>query len=207
MPEPGCARNTSGTLAMPVMPTRSFVGSNATFLYSVWFTAIALPATSNVYPSGAERATNSLPMLLPAPALFSTMTVWPRRLPSGSASARAKMSVACPGGNGTMRRIGLSAGHAACATVATAMPLAAARPSSTRRRSKFKGILGMQRFLDNGWKLSKKKQISAGARAHRARGRAQFLPPWRGESPSPWRQSGSPALPARGCRPGAPRVP
>ena len=48
MPDAGLARKISGTLAMSEMPTKSLVGSKPTFLYSVWFTAMALPATSSV---------------------------------------------------------------------------------------------------------------------------------------------------------------
>ncbi|MNW13037.1 hypothetical protein D3C71_2108800 [compost metagenome] len=48
MPELGVARKISGTLAMSEMPTRSLVGSKLTLLYSVWLTAMALPATTRV---------------------------------------------------------------------------------------------------------------------------------------------------------------
>src|SRR3954471_5894754 len=73
-------------------------------------------------------------MLLPAPALLSTITGWPSFLKSRSARARAKMSVACPVGKGTTRRIGRS-GQAACAAVANTAAREHARASraSVRR--------------------------------------------------------------------------
>ncbi|CFN80297.1 Uncharacterised protein [Bordetella pertussis] len=54
------------------------------------------------------RAASPMPILLPAPARFSTTMGCLRSAPSFSASARAKMSVAWPGGNGTSMRIGRS---------------------------------------------------------------------------------------------------
>src|SRR5215469_9290527 len=64
-------------------------------------------SNSMVYPSGSERATYSLPRLLPAPDLFSMMTCWCHITDSLSASARATMSVGPPAATGTMTRTGL----------------------------------------------------------------------------------------------------
>src|SRR5689334_11807944 len=50
-------------------------------------------------------------MLPAAPGRFSTITCWPSALPSCSAVTRARMSVDCPAGKGTMMRSGL-VGHA-----------------------------------------------------------------------------------------------
>jgi hypothetical protein len=41
------------------------------------------------------------PTTPPPPALFSTITFWPRFLPRGSEMTRAMMSVVPPGANGT----------------------------------------------------------------------------------------------------------
>src|SRR6185503_14603544 len=43
-----------------------------------------------------------MPMSPTAPALFSTITVWPNFLPSSAASNRPSRSFGPPGGNGTM---------------------------------------------------------------------------------------------------------
>ena len=71
-----------------------------------------------VYPSGAARATMAPAMVPAAPPWFSTTTGTPRRLLSPSATMRATPSLAPPGGNETMRRIGRS-GNAACALPVT----------------------------------------------------------------------------------------
>jgi len=43
-----------------------------------------------------------VPMMAPAPARFSTTTLWPQRSPSFIAISRAMPSVAPPGGMGTI---------------------------------------------------------------------------------------------------------
>src|SRR5262249_15787555 len=53
-----------------------------------------------------DCATYSLPMLVPAPPLFSMTTCWPHILESFSASMRATISVGPPAATGTMRRTG-----------------------------------------------------------------------------------------------------
>ena len=60
----------------------------------------------SVYPSGAALAASAAPMLPPAPPRFSITTVWPHISPSFWPTIRAEMSVAPPGGNGTMSRTG-----------------------------------------------------------------------------------------------------
>ena len=52
-------------------------------------------------PSGALRATASAAMLPPAPGRFSITTGWPSSGAICSASSRAVMSAAPPGGKGT----------------------------------------------------------------------------------------------------------
>jgi hypothetical protein len=76
----------------------------------------------------------SVPMAPPAPGRFSTTNGWPSATCSFSATTRAAMSVACPGGQGTttlMGRLGY-----ACANAAVA-----ARSDATNTRSLFKGFL------------------------------------------------------------------
>jgi len=71
------------------------------------FTASDAVANKTVYPSGSDCATYSLPMLVPAPPLFSMTTCWPHIFESFSASMRATISVGPPAATGTMRRTGL----------------------------------------------------------------------------------------------------
>jgi len=55
----------------------------------------------SVPPSGAARATDSVPMIVPAPGRFSVTIATPCARPTCSASSRATMSPAPPGGSGT----------------------------------------------------------------------------------------------------------
>ena len=58
-------------------------------------------------PLGADLATRSVPMMVPAPPMFS-MTIWlPRRSESLDATNRPIRSVPPPGMNGMMSRTGL----------------------------------------------------------------------------------------------------
>ena len=50
------------------------------------------------YKSDSNLTTNSVPMLLPPPGLFSTMTCWPKRSLKVWAMMRAKTSVVPAGG-------------------------------------------------------------------------------------------------------------
>jgi hypothetical protein len=61
----------------------------------------ALEVSNRVLPSGAERATASAPIAVPAPGRFSTIIVTGRIRPICSATTRAKISVPPPGWNGT----------------------------------------------------------------------------------------------------------
>src|SRR5262249_47125067 len=82
------------------------------------------------YPSGSDRAAYSLPMLVPAPALFSMNTVLPHIAESFSARIRATISVGPPAATDTMMRTGF-VGYPAfdvCARAASGH-VAAAPPS------------------------------------------------------------------------------
>src|ERR1700755_3395560 len=61
----------------------------------------------SVYPSGGAFFAASVPMMPPAPGLFSTMKVCPIDRVNESATRRATMSVAEPGVNATMILTGL----------------------------------------------------------------------------------------------------
>src|SRR6516165_12480131 len=94
------------------------------------------PENKIVYPSGSDRAAYSLPMLLPAPALFSMNTVWPHIAESFSASMRATISVGPPAATGTMMRTGF-VGYPAfdvCARAASGHAAAAPPSAATKSR-------------------------------------------------------------------------
>ena len=67
----------------------------------------ALEVTSSVWPSAAACTTPAVPKLPPAPALFSTTTVWPSTSCKPLAKGRAAMSEGPPGGQGTTMVKGL----------------------------------------------------------------------------------------------------
>jgi len=73
-------------------------------------------AIARVRERQAVTGASAVPIMLPAPGLFSTTICCPRTGVSRSASKRPTMSAPCPGGNGTMIRIGF-AGHS-CADAA-----------------------------------------------------------------------------------------
>src|SRR2546422_6414377 len=90
------------------MGVRSLSTSKGSLLRSPGTTVKLLaPETSSVWPSGMDLATASTPMTVAAPGLFSMMTACPRRGPRRSAIRRATVSVAPPGGNGTISLRGL----------------------------------------------------------------------------------------------------
>src|SRR5262245_33171625 len=67
----------------------------------------AVTTTPRVWPSGADFATRSVPTTVPAPGRFSTTTGWDQTSCIFAASRRPTMSVAPPGGKGTIMRTGL----------------------------------------------------------------------------------------------------
>src|SRR6185436_9962765 len=89
---------------------------------------------TRVYPSGADLAAASTPMLPPAPGLLSTTTVHLFISVSFCATTRDMMSVPPAGGNGTISLIGLL-GYS-CATAA-----ADSRKRATGSRRRSMGIL------------------------------------------------------------------
>ena len=80
--------------------------------------AFGMPPISSVSPSGAARATCSVPILVPAPGLFSMMTEVFSASLSGWTSSRVTMSKVPPGGNGTTILMFLPAGQSAFARAA-----------------------------------------------------------------------------------------
>src|SRR6185503_2870030 len=81
-----------------------------------WFAVTTEPeGKKSVYPSGAARAASAAPTPPPAPPRFSITTCWPQICESFSPRSRAEMSVAPPGGKGTMKRTGFCGHDCACA--------------------------------------------------------------------------------------------
>src|SRR5690606_30975607 len=98
------------------------------------------------------RATNSMPVEPPAPALFSTTMDWPSsRLPY-SATRRAARSVEPPGAKGTISLTGRF-GYGAWAW-ALASTSAALRARAARSRA---GMGGMNGLLLQGWEPQRRE--------------------------------------------------
>src|SRR5712691_13425728 len=86
---------------------------------------------SSVYPSGADLATYSFAILVPAPGRFSTIACWPRSSESLDASSRALMSTPPPGLNPTTSRsgrLGKGCARAAAPCAASASASSHAKP-------------------------------------------------------------------------------
>ncbi|MNV18226.1 hypothetical protein D3C71_1090470 [compost metagenome] len=106
--EDGGTTSTLGTVAICTMGTRSVSGSKGS-LVSDELTAMGpTELTIRVCPSGAARTTNSVPILPPAPGLFSTTKDWPNCLASTLETLRVRVSVVPPAVNATITRTGLS---------------------------------------------------------------------------------------------------
>src|SRR5499433_3857816 len=73
--------------------------------------------------TGSDRATISLPILVPAPPLFSMTTCWPQIFESCSVTTRATMSVGPPAANGTMKRTTRLGQSSDCICTHAARPL------------------------------------------------------------------------------------
>ena len=97
---------------------------------------MALLLNRSVLPSGAARATTSVPISVPAPGRFSITIDCPRVRPISSARMRASTSMPPPGGYGTISLIACEpCDHAGAATSASSAPTIAAMtaaPSAKR---------------------------------------------------------------------------
>src|SRR6218665_3164916 len=102
------------------------------------------PSTS-VWPSAGARAASAMPVLPLAPLRVSTSQDWPSTACRRSAMARETMSVAPPGGKGTISRTG-RLGEAGCVwpiagrLAAAWVPAARARAFSALRRDVWLGM-------------------------------------------------------------------
>src|SRR5229473_2063910 len=94
--------------------------------------AWALMTQPKVYPSGAALATASVPIIVPAPGLFSTMTGCFHLSESACAITRAATSFEAPAVAGTMKWTGLLGHSAASAGTARIAAIANVNDFSER---------------------------------------------------------------------------
>src|SRR5687768_7215995 len=85
---------------------RSFSVSYGRLCRRLGLMTCAVTTMPSVWPSPADFATRSVPTTVPAPGRFSTITDWPQTACILPATRRPMMSVAPPGGNGTINRTG-----------------------------------------------------------------------------------------------------
>ena len=88
------------------MCVKSLNTSYARFLYRCALTRWVLPVMASVWPSGADFAVKSQPIVPPAPGRFSTKNCRPSCSESRGASMRAGVSAKPPGESGTTMRTG-----------------------------------------------------------------------------------------------------
>ena len=127
-----------GVRISPMTGVKSLIGSKLTFWYRLGFAVKLLDVASSVYPSPGERAACSMPILPPAPGLFSTTTACPSRSPRRPAMVRTTTSTPTPGGNGTMiltGRFGQPVSVCACAKGVSSAPRPTAAVRAERRVS------------------------------------------------------------------------
>ena len=80
-----------------MMAVKSRTGSKGSRGISAGFMTCAVAPSSSVWPSGAARATTSVPMALPAPGRFSITTGWRQASNNAAPRVRARMSEGPPG--------------------------------------------------------------------------------------------------------------
>src|SRR5262249_5070767 len=103
----GCAAITRCCTDTWLTAARSFTVSYGMFARRLGLMTCAVTTTPRVWPSGADFATRSVPTTVPAPGRFSTTTGCPHTSCIFAATRRPTMSVAPPGGNGTIILTGL----------------------------------------------------------------------------------------------------
>ena len=105
-PRPGRATSAMTTAAMPVTGTKAAASKGSFGLAAgstVWVSPVA---RISAWPSAGAPSRAWLPTTPLPPGRFSMTSGWPSRSPSRWAISRASMSVAPPGGKGTITRTG-----------------------------------------------------------------------------------------------------
>src|SRR3984893_16587538 len=98
--------STSGMRATPATGAMLFAKSNGSDGSNEALIAFAVEVSSSVCPSGGEAITAWVPILLPAPGLFSTTKGWPSRSQRRWQIKRDNTSVAPPEASGTTHSAG-----------------------------------------------------------------------------------------------------
>ena len=101
MPELGLTTTMLNERATIATGAKSLSASKGSFERRLGFTACANVDMTSVWPSGSALATYSVPTMVPAPGLFSTITEPPSCFCISCAKVREMMSVPPPGANGT----------------------------------------------------------------------------------------------------------
>src|SRR5688500_11435018 len=91
-------------------------------------------------------------MMAFAPPRLSTTSGWPSTLSISFAMALALASVAPPGGNGTIRRIG-RVGHACCAAASAAITAAEAASAAIAHRNEYRAFIVLPPTGTGDWGL------------------------------------------------------
>jgi hypothetical protein len=73
----GCTTSTYGPSASFITGVKSLIGSYGICLYRCGLITCVVEIMSRLYPSGADLATSVVPMVEPAPGLFSITIGWP----------------------------------------------------------------------------------------------------------------------------------
>jgi hypothetical protein len=102
----GCAQMINGLKATRLTPARSFSESYGSLPCADGLTVKLVAIRSSVFPSAGARTAASVPITVFAPGRLSMTKFWPRPRLIGADSARASVSTAPPGGNGTTTRSG-----------------------------------------------------------------------------------------------------
>jgi hypothetical protein len=88
------------------MTAKSLIASYGSFGRSAALAMCEALVCMSVWPSGALRATASVPIVPPDPGRFSTITEAPSAFPSSSPTSRPSVSPVPPAASGTMILIG-----------------------------------------------------------------------------------------------------
>src|SRR3990172_11268103 len=132
----GCTARMNGPDTNWLNGVKSFAVSNGSLLYMLGTTACPADVSSSVYPSGADLATISVPMIVPAPGRASSTIGWPHASVSFCATGRATTSTGPPGGYGITHRMGF-AGYASAANALHDAATAASSMDANAKRMIF----------------------------------------------------------------------
>jgi hypothetical protein len=131
----GFTISTSGVAPTTLIGVMSAIASNGIFLNTLGLITWLFDTMPSVSPSGAALTMAAVPVMPPAPGMFSITTGWPKALPSATEAARTMLSTPEPALIGRMKRIGLSEPCASAGSGAASAAAPAPKPSIARRSS------------------------------------------------------------------------